>query len=270
MEIKKTVDIIKWDSGRKQEMRDEIIVEEVVEILLNGKHFVYLMCTPCDMDELAIGYLFAEGAIDSADQIGSIDHPDWNRICVNMKKEAVTEHLKNFICGNDENGTEMRAVASGCGKGKVSLISLDGVESIVSGKIYQASDITRWMDGFGNRSVLFKETGGVHSCAAVKDGEILFFSEDIGRHNALDKVIGKLLLNHVDFDDIVLLSTGRISYDIAIKAAKAGIPVVASFSAATDRALAAARKANITLIGFVRGSRMNIYNGEQRIDFGTE
>ena len=76
MEIKKTVDIIKWDSGRKQEIRDEIIVEEVVEILLNGKHFVYLMCTPCDMDELAIGYLFAEGVIDSADQIESIDHPD--------------------------------------------------------------------------------------------------------------------------------------------------------------------------------------------------
>ena len=267
MEIKKTVDIIKWDSGRKQEMRDEIIVEEAVEILLNGKHFVYLMCTPCDMDELAIGYLFAEGVIDSADQIGSIDHLDWNRICVNIKKELMTKRLKDFIYDNDENDIEMRAIASGCGKGKVSLISLDEIKRIANGKKYKISDIARWMNDFGNRSVLFKETGGVHSCAAVKDGEILFFAEDIGRHNALDKVIGKLLIDHVDFDEIVLLSTGRISYDISIKAAKAGIPLVASFSAPTDRALTTARKANITLIGFVRGRRMNIYNGEQRVDF---
>lgn len=266
MEIKKTVDIVKWDSGTRQEVRDVIIVEEALEILVNGRHFVYLMSSPNEMDELAIGYLFAEGILTSVDQIESIDHLDWNRICVNIVEWHSEDPKDDRGVGSDE----MRAITSGCGKGKARLVPLDDIKKIDSGRTYKTADITKWMKDFGDSSALFKETGGVHGCGILRGGEILFFSEDIGRHNALDKVIGKSLLNHIDFGEIILLTTGRISSDIAIKAAKAGIPVIVSFSAPTNMALEVAKKANITLIGFVRGNRMNIYNGEHRINFDMQ
>ncbi len=260
MESKKTVEIIKWDHGELRKLSEPVIVEEALEILVNDRHFVYLMCTPDEMDELAVGYLFAEGVIDSSEDIASINHPDWNKICIYLKQE----------CKIDTDQEKSGAITSGCGKGKIRLVPVDEIKRIEGGPNFKPQELIAWMHEFGQRSDLFKETGGVHSCGIVSCGELLFFSEDIGRHNALDKVIGKTILKQLAFRDVVLLTTGRISSDIALKAARAGIPFIVSFSAPTYMALEIAGRANLTLIGFVRGNRMNVYNGAQRINFDTE
>jgi len=256
MESKKTVKIIKWDHGEIRKLSEPVIAEEALEILVNEGHFVYLMCTPDEIDELAVGYLFAERVIDSSEDIASISHPDWNRICIYLKHK----------CKIDTDQDKSRATTSGCGKGKIRLVPIDEIKRIEAGPSFKPQELIAWMHEFGQRSDLFKETGGVHSCGIVSRGELLFFSEDIGRHNALDKVIGKTILKQLAFKDVVLLTTGRISSDIALKAARAGIPFIVSFSAPTYMALEIARRADLTLIGFVRGNRMNIYHGEHRID----
>ena len=113
---------------------------------------------------------------------------------------------------------------------------------------------------FGKKSDIFLETGGVHSCALCSQNEIIIFEEDIGRHNALEKILGKALMDNINLTDKIVLTTGRISSEIIKKIAKRSIPVLISRSAPTDVAIDIAKKLNITLIGFARGQRMNVYN----------
>jgi formate dehydrogenase accessory protein FdhD len=114
----------------------------------------------------------------------------------------------------------------------------------------------------------FRKTGGVHAAAIFNDhGNLLAFAEDVGRHNAVDKVIGIAALNKTDFDECFLALSGRLTGDIVLKAARVGIPIIASLAAAIDSGIALAEDADLTLIGFVRGKRMNIYNFPERIDF---
>ena len=118
---------------------------------------------------------------------------------------------------------------------------------------------------FQMKSELYKTTGGTHS-AALSDGEnILIFHEDIGRHNAVDKVIGDAFLQQIRLDDKILITSGRVSSEILLKVAKGGIPLLVAISAPTDMAVELANKLGITLIGFARGKRMNVYTHEERI-----
>ncbi|MGQ9625230.1 MAG: formate dehydrogenase accessory sulfurtransferase FdhD, partial [Candidatus Bathycorpusculaceae bacterium] len=112
----------------------------------------------------------------------------------------------------------------------------------------------------------FRKTGGVHAASIYQDnGKLLAFAEDVGRHNAVDKAIGKCALNKIAFSQCFLALSGRLTGDIVLKATNVDIPVVASIAAALDSGIEIARKANLTLIGFVRGKRMNIYNAPDRI-----
>ena len=118
---------------------------------------------------------------------------------------------------------------------------------------------------FQDRAMIFKETGGTHCAAVGTTKEILFFAEDIGRHNAVDKVIGQALLAGTPLEDKFLLLSGRIAYDISMKAARSGIPVCISRAAPTSAALELGERIGLTIIGFVRGKRMNIYTHPERI-----
>jgi FdhD protein len=114
----------------------------------------------------------------------------------------------------------------------------------------------------------FRETGGLHDSAIyAADGSIVAFAEDVGRHNTVDKVIGMAALKEADFNRCFMIITGRVPGDMIYKAAKAGIPIVASMAAVLSSGVTSAEKANITLVGFVRGKRMNIYTGAERIIF---
>ena len=112
----------------------------------------------------------------------------------------------------------------------------------------------------------FKETGGLHDSGIFRaDGTMMTFSEDVGRHNTVDKVIGSASLDRVDFSQCFMIITGRVPGDMIYKAAKVGLPIVASVAAVLNSGISSAEKANIALVGFVRGSRMNIYTGLERI-----
>jgi len=121
------------------------------------------------------------------------------------------------------------------------------------------------MEKFQEASTSFKRTGGVHS-AALSNGDFLqIFREDIGRYNALDKVIGKALFNSFKLEELIMLTSGRLSSGVVLKIIRCGIPLLISRAAATDRAIKIARERNLTLVGFVRGKRMNVYTGKERI-----
>jgi FdhD protein len=121
------------------------------------------------------------------------------------------------------------------------------------------------MEEFRKRSEIHRQTGGVHAAALADHTGVLVFREDIGRHNAVDKVIGAYLVKENSFKDRILLTSGRLSSEILQKVQRCRLPIVVSRSAPTDRSVALARERNITLIGFARGRRMNIYSGEERI-----
>jgi FdhD protein len=255
MSSKKTVDIIKIDNCVKQQVTDEIIVEKVLNIYINKKYYSSLMCTPNEKIELAIGFLFAEGVISSMKSVKRVVETSENIVCV------ILDH------NLEEDFETRKALISGCANGSMDLRILEeyAIKPVESNYKYSVNEILLMMKEFNHKSELFKQTGGVHSCSICSNSGIVYFSEDIGRHNALDKVIGKALLNNIGLEDKLLMATGRISSDIAIKAARAGIPIIVSHSAPTDMALDIAKKSNITMVGFVRGNRMSIYCGSDRI-----
>ncbi len=251
----KKVDIIKINNGNEDKISDEIIVENVLNINVNRKFYASLMCTPNEMLQLSIGFLFSDRVIFSMKSIKSIEEKDENNLCIILKDESEPIHEKK------------RTLTSGCAGGSMDLDYLEEneIKPIESTCKCSVNNISMLMKEFNSKSELFKQTGGVHSCAICSSEEILFFSEDIGRHNALDKVIGKALLQNIELGDKLLMTTGRISSDITLKAARAGIPIIISHSAPTDLALSIAKASNMTMIGFARGNRMNIYCGEGRI-----
>jgi FdhD protein len=162
---------------------------------------------------------------------------------------------------------EKRTISSGCGKGiTFSNYHLYADRRIdVAGQIISLDDIRRLLKIFRNISSLYLETGGVHS-AALSDGkDILFFSEDIGRHNAVDKLIGKAFLNSVPVENKILLTSGRVTSEIMTKAGRNRFPVLISRAAPSCMAISYAEDMGITLVGFARGDRMNIYTWPNRI-----
>jgi len=255
MKRKEKVDIVKMNNGVIQEATDEIVVEKVLSIYVNKEFYASLMCTPDEKIELAIGFLFAEGVISSMESIKSIIELSENLICATLNHDL------------EEDFQNRKVLTSGCARGSMdlSIFEENNIKPVESRYQYAAHDILLMMKEFNHKSELFKQTGGVHSCAICSNNSIQFFSEDIGRHSALDKVIGKALLKNITLEDKLLMTTGRISSDIAVKAARAGIPIIVSHSAPTDMALNIAKKTNITMIGFARGSRMSIYCGSDRI-----
>lgn len=255
MAVVDEVRIKKINNDSIEDTTDFIIVEKLLNIFVNYEFYSALMCTPSEEKELALGFLFSEGMIPSINSVESIDEKYDDRICVVLKSKVSQDKF------------DVKAQTSGCAKGSIKLTFLeeDGIDKIESDCKFYSKEILSLMKAFNTKSELFKQTGGVHSCSICSSKDIIFFSEDIGRHNALDKVIGKALLTNTSLKDKLLMTTGRISSEMIIKSARAGIPVVVSHSAPSDLALRIAKAANITLIGFARGNRMNVYNCDQRI-----
>lgn len=163
--------------------------------------------------------------------------------------------------GLDESFRRKKSIASS--GGKASLLS-NLPDSLKSQKIEEPLKldleiIKKNMIDFNRRSELFQKTGGVHSCGLYFQDEMLVFEEDIGRHNALDKIIGRALLDRIDLEDKMVLTSGRVSSEILIKIARRGISTIVSMSAPTNLAIELAKELSINLLGFVRGERLNIY-----------
>ncbi len=250
-------EIIRITKGERRKEKDVVTDEVSVTLHLNGKELVTLLASPDHLKELSAGFLYSSGLLRTVEEI--------KKIMVDGKNQSVFVELTREIPDEDLNFKGVST--SGCVRGvhfhPPSDLDLRGkTESdfrISSGKVGELMKL------FEQRAVGFKETGGLHS-AGLSDGEeIVVFAEDIGRHNALDKVIGEALFRKLDFSNLVILTSGRVSSEIIFKTRKTASPVLISRGAPTDQAVKIARAANLTLVGFARGERMNIYAGEERV-----
>jgi len=237
--------IVKVIGASSEEVEDLIAVERQKKVLS-------LFCTPTMIKEFVIGFLLNEGIINGhfcADSV-TIKEEEGRDISVNIPADG-------------DVATDGMVRTSGCIGG----ITFDRKEyrPATGSFSFTADGIRTQFKEFNQRAGLFKATGCVHS-AAVSDGEkILVMSEDIGRHNAVDKVIGHCIIENVSFEDKMMLVSGRLSSEIVSKCARWGIPLLVSRTSPTSYAVEIAEKANITLIGFVRGECFNIYSNAQRI-----
>ena len=241
----------------KKDTEDIVTRELPLTIILNNRELVTLLCSPTDLKYLAIGFLFSEGLIKSKDEIKKITVDDRRgvvRVETKEDKEFASELLfKRFI-------------TSGCGRGASFYSAADAASQKVESQIEISTDeVFALVKEFQHCSQIYRATGGVHSAALCDTKSILVFSEDIGRHNAIDKIFGQCLLEDIPIDEHMIITSGRISSEILLKVAKRNIPIIISKSAPTDLAVRLATDLGITLIGFVRGKRMNVYTNDWRI-----
>jgi FdhD protein len=260
-----------------EEMSDVLAVEEPLEIRVGfdrGEHrerkaISITMRTPGEDESLAVGFLFTEGIIGSRDQISAVRH---------CGKPSPDKGIRNTILVELADGIEVDLkrlerhfyTSSSCGVcGKSSIEALHtGPRKIESGGPAISSEVIHRLPavGIANQST-FEKTGGLHASAIFNaDGEIEAIAEDVGRHNALDKVIGaKFLSGELPLSEKILLVSGRASFELVQKALMAGIPIMAAVGAPSSLAVELAREFGMTLIGFVRDERFNIYTGGSRI-----
>ena len=242
---------------------DEVASELPVRLVVNGRQLVTLLCTPTELQELAVGFLLSEGVLRQRSDLASVS--------VENDPPAVNISVPS-LSSDAEARFETRTISSGCGKG-VTFTNYDRERDrrlIVPDKILSLDDIRRLLSVFRNISTLYLETGGVHS-AALSDGKsFLLFSEDIGRHNAVDKLLGKAFLQGLSLENKVLFTSGRVTSEIVTKAGRNRLPVLISRAAPSCMAVNYAEDLGITLIGFARGDRMNIYTWPSRIDLPEE
>ncbi|MBI4656440.1 MAG: formate dehydrogenase accessory sulfurtransferase FdhD [Elusimicrobia bacterium] len=253
----KNFEIIIFRDQRKIKKNDWITEEIPLTINLNEKELVTLLCSPMDLKELVFGFLFTSGFIKGKTDVKNliINQERW-RANVDVVNENITEKL--FF---------KRLYTSGCGKGVIYYNPLDLIQRmrIPLTLTIKGEEIISLLKEFQRSSDEFKKTGAVHSAALCNQEKIIILKDDIGRHNAIDKIIGAAILADINFEDKIILTSGRISSEILLKTNRCKIPLIASGSAPTNQAVKFARELNITLIGFIRGNRMNIYSGEERI-----
>ncbi|MEM3617527.1 MAG: formate dehydrogenase accessory sulfurtransferase FdhD [Candidatus Bathyarchaeia archaeon] len=252
--------IVKIDmEAKKLEKTEEYVAEEKhIHIFLNKRHYSTIMCTPKDLKELAVGHLLAEGIIKTVEEIEKIT----------IKKDKCYINLKPNINLKIRLKLVERfslIIPSACG-GPYQPHALKTLKKIDTKTTVKAETIQSCVNKLNCLAETYRKTHGVHAAAIYKtDGTLLAFAEDVGRHNAVDKAIGKCALQKMAFNECLITLSGRLTADIVLKAARVGIPIIASLAVALDSGIEIAKKTNLTLIGFVRGWRMNVYNAPERI-----
>ena len=251
---------------------DDVVAEEPLEIRAQGETMAITMRTPGADRELAVGFLFAEGVIGSRDDVGRVSHcgrPDQegfgNTIDV-VPGPGVSLDIDRLSA--TRRGTLTTAACGVCGRRSVDDVIARCAPLPVEPASIAATAIVSAVEGLRSRQPNFARTGGIHGAALHDaDGNVLSAFEDIGRHNAVDKVVGALILaGRVPGTAAALLVvSGRASYEVVQKASAARVPVIASVSAASSLAVDLARATGITLCGFVRDGKMTVYAHPERI-----
>jgi FdhD protein len=261
--------VSEWDDGKIGRKEDYLAAEEPLEIRVGKDPLSVTMRTPGDDFELAAGFLFTEGLVTQRAQIVSLDSqvPDKG----DHRGNVVRAVLADEVAPDFEKMRRHFFAASSCGIcGKASIDSVRArtLEPVNPDFRLKAEVLVRLPEALRASQAVFGRTGGLHAAALFNvKGELLILREDIGRHNAVDKVIGWALLEErVPLSDVVLLVSGRGGFEIVQKSIVAGVPVVASVSAPSSLAVQLARELRQTLVGFLRGRRFVIYAGEERIE----
>ena len=256
--------------GQSAPERDLVAVEEPMEVRVNGASFAVIMRTPGADRDLAAGFLLAEDVIRGADEIGMIEY------CQDVEDEGrdnvinvtVTGEAVDRLAGRLSDRRQV-TMTSSCGLcGRRTIDSLQARVSTVRGEWTVSADVIASLpDRLRSAQSVFDSTGGLHAAGLFdRSGNLQLMAEDVGRHNAVDKIAGRTLLagSH-PLDSSILLVSGRTSFELVQKSLLAGVPLVAAVSAPSSLAIDLAEQAGITLCGFLRGERFNIYTHPQRI-----
>jgi FdhD protein len=252
-------------AAREHDRVDWVAVEAPLEIRIGGKPATVLMRTPGDDEELVRGFLFSEGIISSAEQILSLGRPDGLSESQQGNVMAVDLAARPNMLTIDRNFYSSSSCGV-CGKKTIASLEVKGVVS-ESRLTVERSVLATLPDKLRAAQPTFAKTGGVHASGLFKaDGELVVAREDVGRHNALDKLIGWALLGgEIPLSDHILLVSGRVSYEIVQKAVSASLPLIAAVGAPSSLAVELAERFNITLVGFLRRETMNVYANPARV-----
>jgi FdhD protein len=241
---------------RNPERVGRLCEEAPLRIRYNGREAALILCTPLDLNGLVVGWLYGQGLIEGPEEILTLG------VCKDLNDANVVTSPDRW----EERKGWRQIFTSGCGGGTM-LASLmeDGFREVRDDLVVEQGRLKALIGDMLARAEIYRAIGGIH-CAALADGQkILSFSEDVGRHNALDKVIGKALLEGVDLGRVIALTTGRISSEMALKLARAGIPIGASLSTATTLAAEIAARAGITLVTRATRRSPAVYGKDSRL-----
>jgi FdhD protein len=255
--------IIRYENGKHTSTHDTIAAEEPLEIFINDKPFHMTMRLPGEEIPLAVGFLFTEGLINSADEVLTVSH------CKDVSGNRINIYLKKPEDDSSARLSSRRSASYSscgiCGKDMISDLSMS-LPKITQTLTITFPQLAKLQDMLMKGQQVFQNTGGTHAAAIFnRDGTLLALSEDIGRHNALDKAIGKILLARKTAEAKILILSSRLSYEMVMKAARLSIEILAGVSSATSLAIDLARSVEMTLIGFHRGQRGNIYTCPDRV-----
>ena len=240
---------------KKWEHHDaETIVEAPVSLTVNGQVWLSFMCTPVNLEALAVGFLYNEGVIESMAEVADA------RVC---------EHGDNvdvWLNHAAEQPTNWRRT-SGCTGGvtAVDLLAKPNIHFEMNRLTVQPETIGKLVELLFESQSLYRETGGVHTSVLCDVEKVLLTAEDIGRHNTLDKIAGLCLMNNVSSESKILITTGRISSEMLQKAARLQVPILISRTSPSSLSIEMAERYGITLIGYARRDRFNIYSSRQRV-----
>lgn len=271
LEPVRAIDVTRVNGDGVVRTCDVTAAEEPLDIRLHGRSFAVIMRTPGRDRELAAGFLLSERIVRSGDEIGAVEHcrhPD-NRKAHHVVDVFLRGRTAADVSSLFERRREVIAnsACGVCGRSTIDELRAE-LDPIGFKDAVDAGIIRELPARLRERQTIFDETGALHGAALCgRDGSIIESAEDVGRHNAVDKTIGALLLNDrfASAAEAVLMVSGRVSFEIVQKAWAARVPVVAAVSAPTSLAIELAREAGITLIGFVRGPGLNIYSHEGRV-----
>ena len=248
------INLTKITKDKPEKITDLVAMEVPFSILLNGKKIVTLNCTPENYNYLGVGFLFTSGILQKKEELKSIKI-DKEQGLIDIEVEGVSLSSEDILKNNLPIGIYQSEARE-----EEFLFN----NSSLKIKFNQVFKVISEMQ---KKAKFFKFTGGVHSCAlADKSGHIILFTEDISRYNTIDKILGEAFLNNIYLEDKIILASCRITSGILRKIVTAKIPIIISRSAPTDRSIRLAQRVGITLVGFVRGEKMNIYSYPQRID----
>jgi FdhD protein len=234
--------------GRTSEVAADVVREQPLTIYVNGEKFLTLLCSPTMLDALVIGYLWMEKVIGGTEDIVSLE-------------VSAVDGRADVTLGQPVTLPTERILTSGCGGGITFRIDHRLFPRLRSAVVVRPAQLAHGMKQLFQAAEHYRRSRGIHG-AALYDGErLLTMAEDVGRHNAVDKVKGRALLEGIETRDRILLSTGRISSEMLLKAARMGVPVVASRTSPTEMAVALAEQLNVTVCGYVRPDGLNLYAG---------
>lgn len=260
----KKVRVTKVDIERRS-VTDEtelVAVEEPLDIMINGQLAATIFSSPTMRKEHVAGYLLDEGIIAEVDEIEDL-RLEGARAMVSLSFDPSARLAAASV---------YKVVTTACGLWNPEFVRLlDRVDKphVDSKYAVKVKDIWKMLGEFGRTNALWKATGGVHSATIYEDGRAVGHGEDVGRHNAIDKAVGQAAITGADFGRCVAISTGRQPADMVLKLARVGVPIVVSNTSVIYSGIYAAEKTGVTLVGFARETRLNIYTGRQRIILGA-